>query len=104
MRWFRNLALSTKLTLSFALLVILTEALGALALKGTSRVNVAAADIARHWLPSVRYSLGASRAAADYRSAEAMLALSKTSVDRDGYVAEMDTHKQELTEQLEKLS
>ncbi|AHG87952.1 chemotaxis sensory transducer [Gemmatirosa kalamazoonensis] len=104
MRWFRDLALSTKLALSFAVLVLLTEGLGALALQGTSRVNGAAEEIARHWLPSVRYSLGASRAAADYRSAEAMLALSKTSVDRDGYVAEMGTHAQELTEQLDKLA
>ena len=56
MRWFRNLALSTKLAISFALVVALTGGLGVFALRGTSRVNVAAEDIGQHWLPSVRHS------------------------------------------------
>jgi len=103
-RWFQHLAISTKLSVSFAVLVLLTEGLGVLALQGTSRVNGAADEIARHWLPSVRHSLGASRAASDYRSAEAMLALSSTSADRDGYAAEMQTHSQELAEQIGKLA
>src|SRR4051812_12294609 len=104
MRWFRNLALAGKLALSFALLVSLTAGLGVFALKGTQRVNGAADDIGKHWLPSVRFSLGASRAAADYRSSEAMIVVSKDDGDIAGYSAEMDTHQQELDEQLKKLS
>ena len=103
-RWFQHFTIATKLALSFAFLVLFTLGLGVLALQGTSRVNGAANEIAHHSLPSVRHSLGASRAASEYRSAEAMLALSSTSADREGYTAEMATHDQELDEQIGKLA
>jgi len=103
MRWFRNLRLARKLALSFTVLLGLTAGLGLFALRGTSSVNRAAAELGGHWLPSVRHSLTVSKAAADYRGAEAMLVLAKSSADKDGYQAEMDMHQATVTQGAQKL-
>ena len=104
MRWFRDLPLARKLALSFTLLVALTGGLGVVALDGTSRVNAVAVDLGTHWLPNVRYSLAVSKAAADYRGAEAMLVASNASVDIDGYAAELDVHQQTIDAEVKKLA
>ncbi|MDF1503482.1 methyl-accepting chemotaxis protein, partial [Roseisolibacter sp. H3M3-2] len=103
MRWFRNLPLARKLAASFTVLVALTGALGALALRGTSQVNDVAVDLGKHWLPSVRYSLQVSRAAAAFRGAEALTVASNSAVDIDGYTAEMDVHQETIDAELKKL-
>jgi methyl-accepting chemotaxis protein len=103
MRWFRNLPLARKLAASFTVLVALTGALGALALRGTSRVNAVAEDLGQHWLPSVRYSLAVSRTAAAFRGAEAMAVASHSPVDLDGYTAEMDVHQEGIDADLKRL-
>jgi methyl-accepting chemotaxis protein len=92
MRWFRNIRLAPKLALSFALLLSLSAGLGLFALRGTARVNAAAADLGQHWLPTVRHSLALSRAVADFRSAETMHVIASGRTDKDGYEAEMDAH------------
>ena len=93
MPWFRNLRLARKLALVFTVMVGVTAALGLSALRGTARMNAAARDLGTHWLPSVRQSLAASKSIADYRGAEAMIALARTPADRDGYQAEMEAHR-----------
>jgi methyl-accepting chemotaxis protein len=104
MRWFRNLRLARKLALSFAVLLGVTAGVGLFALRGTARVNAAAADLGGHWLPSVRFSLAVSKAAADYRGAEAMLVVARASADRDGYQAEMDAHQESIAQAAQKLA
>ena len=96
MRWFYDLRLARKLALAFASILALTTALGLFALQGVRRVNAASADVGGHWLPSVRHSLAMGKAIAEYRGAEALLVLSPSAADRDGYVAEMDTHRDEV--------
>jgi methyl-accepting chemotaxis protein len=103
MRWFRNLRLARKLTLSFVVLLGLTSGLALFALRGTDRVNAAAADLGGHWLPTVRHSLTLSRAVADFRAAETMHVIAASRTDKSGYEAEMDAHVAAIDEAAQKL-
>jgi methyl-accepting chemotaxis protein len=93
MRWFHDLRLARKLALSFTVLLGATVGLGLFALRGTADVNAGAADLGARWLPSVRLSLAASRAVADYRGAETMLILADTRPEMDAFQAEMDRQR-----------
>ncbi len=104
MRWFADLRLARKLALAFAVILTLTTALGLYSLKSVSRVNAASVDVGAHWLPSVRHSLAMGKAVAEYRNAEALLVLSPSAADRDGYGAEMDSHRDEVTQAAKRLS
>lgn len=104
MRWFHNLRLARKLALAFSVLLALTAALGVYALRGVARVNAVSADVGGHWLPNVRQSLAMGKAVAEYRNGEALLVLATTGADMDGYEAEMNTHRDEVTQASSKLA
>ena len=104
MRWFADLRLARKLALAFAAILALTTALGLFALQSVSRVNAASVDVGAHWLPSVRHSLAMGKAVAEYRNAEALLVLSLSAADRGGYAAEMNTHRDEVTQEAKRLA
>src|SRR5687767_2956778 len=97
MRWFRNLSLANKLAISFGALIFLTGGLGLFALRGTSRVHQAAAEIGARWLPTTQHSLAVSNALAQFRMAEGMHVLSRSAADREGYEAELQIHEESLT-------
>ena len=59
-------------------------------------VQDAAADIGTNWLPTTQHALGVSNSLAQFRMAEGMHVLSKTSADREGYEAEIQIHVEEL--------
>ena len=103
MRWFRNFSLARKLAVSFALLISLTGGLGLFALRGTSRVQSAAAELGDRWLPTTQHSLAVSNALSQFRTAEAMHVLSKSSADREGYEAEAGIHEEELGKEVKEL-
>ncbi len=53
MRWFKNLNVSQKLGLGFAVVLLLMAGLGIFSLRQLSEVNAATVDLATSWMPSV---------------------------------------------------
>ena len=54
MTWFSNLRIAGKLIVSLVGVLLLTAALGGVALLQMSRMNAAAEDVATNWLPSIK--------------------------------------------------
>jgi len=53
MNWFYNLKVARKLLLSFACVLVLTTALGALSIFQLNKVNQASTELASKWLPVI---------------------------------------------------
>jgi methyl-accepting chemotaxis protein len=71
MQWFYDLKIGKKLLLSFAVVIALTCFLGMFSIGQLVKVNQSSSDIARNWMPAVRY-LGQMQASLSrYRISEA---------------------------------
>jgi len=70
MKWFYDLKISTKLLISFLLILVLMAIVGLFAVVQMSKVNAASTEMAVKWIPAVRISLTQERVLARVRSTE----------------------------------
>ncbi|MYM37417.1 HAMP domain-containing protein [Duganella sp. FT94W] len=70
MQWFYNLKIAKKLIFSFAILLVLTCALGLFSINQLVKVSQASSDIATNWLPAVRYLGQMQNSLSRYRISE----------------------------------
>ncbi|HWW04616.1 methyl-accepting chemotaxis protein [Collimonas sp.] len=83
MTWFYNLKIATKLLLSFALILILTVALGVTAITQLGQVNATTVDINTNWMPTVRVLLTLKNNLALLRNIEMQHVMSNDAADMD---------------------
>ena len=99
---FSNMKLATKLSLAFAVLVVMTACIGGLAIWKLSVVNANTEDIATNWLPSIQ-TLGVLRNKANaYRRLENRHVLSLSDKEMDEIEAQMGERKKEIGEAMAK--
>ena len=91
MQWFNKLKVTTKLIVSFGIVLALTATLGVLSIIQLERVNQTSTDLELNWLPSTRAAGDMNTATSDFRVAELQHVLS---VDE----AEMAKYEKELVD------
>ncbi len=90
MSGFNNLKISTKLFIGFAAILVLTMALGVLALHRLAIVNKQVDEMSHNWLPSVTYTSDMNTNTSDYRIKEYAHILSQTEQDMTRIEKEAD--------------
>ncbi|MBK8175063.1 MAG: MCP four helix bundle domain-containing protein [Rhodospirillales bacterium] len=86
---FNNLAIRTKVTLAFAMALLVTVALGAFSLDRLAGINQQTQVVTQNWLPSLQAIGDLNDAIGKYRRLQANHILSTTGKEMDGYEAEM---------------
>jgi methyl-accepting chemotaxis protein len=87
---FNNLKISTKLSMSFAVILILTSFLGGFSLVQLDRVNNTSTVMADNWMQSVQVTLELNTLTSDFRLAEANHVLSITPDEQKQQEQNMD--------------
>jgi methyl-accepting chemotaxis protein len=90
MKWYRDLKISTKILVSFVLILTITGFLGLFALSEMSDVRESADEIATSWLPSVRHASDMNTNTSDFRVAELQHILSGDDAQMAAWEKEMD--------------
>jgi len=105
MKWFYDLKIATKLSLSFLTILLVLTFVGLFALSQMARVNKATAEIALKWVPAVRISLTQERVLARVRStefqhilgnAESMASLEKSLGERYAEFSQLQSEYEQL--------
>ncbi|MDR3004508.1 MAG: methyl-accepting chemotaxis protein [Acidovorax sp.] len=89
MQFFQNLKLTSKLLLSFCVVLALTLAVGLLSIVQLDRVNQTGTELARQWLPATRTTLDVKYQLQRYRAIELQHVLATTDEDMSGYEKNM---------------
>ena len=90
MKWFYDLKISKKLTLSFLLVVGLTVLLGIFSISKLSDVDGTSTEMQLIWMPSVKATSDMNTNTSDLRIQELQHILSTTTEDMDYYESEME--------------
>lgn len=85
MKWFNELRVGTKLTLSFVVVLVLMIFLGVLSILKLAQVNQTSTDMEVNWMPSTRAAGEMNTATSDYRIAELQHILSIDEADMTKY-------------------
>ncbi|RPE80835.1 methyl-accepting chemotaxis protein-1 (serine sensor receptor), partial [Vulcaniibacterium tengchongense] len=97
MSGFKNLSIAAKLSLAFALLILLAVGLGGYAMSQLRAHNEKITDINRNWVPSVRLLLGMRGMLGEFRTYEiSQLQFQGQQAELDDYRKRMDALRAEI--------